>query len=78
MNSAEPLVSQPESTEPKESTILSMAKKVKESKQHAVVVEELEENKILLEQIDRGVSEKPKNFKLPPTAFYNIHPKSKM
>lgn len=60
---------------PKESTILSMAKKVKENKQHAVVVEELEENKILLEQIDRGVSEKPKNFKLPPTSFLQYPPK---
>ena len=63
------------SEQPKESTILSMAKKVKESKQHAVVVEELEENKILLEQIDRGVSEKPKNFKLPPTSFLQYPPK---
>jgi len=61
--------------QPKESTILSMAKKVKEGKQHAVVVEELEENKILLEQIDRGVSEKPKNFKLPPTSFLQYPPK---
>jgi S-DNA-T family DNA segregation ATPase FtsK/SpoIIIE len=64
-----------ESTEVKASTIVSMAKKVKESKQHAVVVEELEENKILLEQIDRGVSEKPKNFKLPPTSFLQYPPK---
>ena len=71
----EPVVSIAESTEPKESTILSMAKKVKENKQHAVVVEELEENKILLEQIDRGVSEKPKNFKLPPTEFLQHPPK---
>ncbi|MDP3119933.1 MAG: DNA translocase FtsK 4TM domain-containing protein [Sulfuricurvum sp.] len=60
----------------KESTILSMAKKVKENKQqHALVVEELEENKILLDQIDRGVSEKPKNFKLPPTDFLQHPPK---
>lgn len=62
-------------TEPKESTILSMAKKVKENKQHAVIVEELEENKILLDQIDRGASEKPKNFKLPPTSFLQYPPK---
>jgi len=62
-------------TEPKESTILSMAKKVKENKQHAVIVEELEENKILLEQIDRGINEKPKNFKLPPTSFLQYPPK---
>lgn len=61
--------------EQKESTILSMAKKVKESKQHALVVEELEENKILLDQIDRGVSEKPKNFKLPPVDFFQHAPK---
>lgn len=61
--------------EPKESTILSMAKKVKENKQHAVIVEELEENKILLDQIDRGASEKPKNFKLPPTSFLQYPPK---
>lgn len=61
---------------PKESTILTMAKKVKESK-HAqtVVVEELEENKILLEQIDKGVTEKPKNFKLPSIDFFQTPPK---
>lgn len=61
---------------PKESTILSMAKKVKENKQqHTLVIEELEENKILLDQIDRGISEKPKNFKLPPTDFLQHPPK---
>jgi len=60
---------------PKESTILTMAKKVKESKQQAIVVEELEENKLLLDQIDRGVSEKPKNFKLPPIDFFQTPPK---
>lgn len=59
----------------KESTILSMAKKVKESKQHALVVDELEENKMLLEQIDKGVSEKPKNFKLPLIEFFQTPPK---
>lgn len=60
---------------PKESTILEVAKKIKENKQHTVVVEELEENKILLEQIERGESEKPKNFKLPPTSFLQYPPK---
>lgn len=59
----------------KESTILSMAKKVKENKQQALIVEELEENKILLEQIDKGASEKPKNFKLPPVDFLQYPPK---
>lgn len=68
----EPLIQ----TVAKESTILSVAKKVKENKQqHAVVVEELEENKILLDQIDRGISEKPKNFKLPSTDFLQYPPK---
>lgn len=74
----EPLESEEEeipSPAPKESTILTMAKKVKESKQHAIVVDELEENKMLLEQIDRGASEKPKNFKLPPIDFFQMPPK---
>lgn len=73
-----PLLSEPvvaEENAPKESTILSMAKKVKESKQHALVVDELEENKMLLEQIDKGVSEKPKNFKLPSIDFFQNPPK---
>ena len=52
-----------------------MAKKVKESKQHTLVVDELEENKILLDQIDKGISEKPKNFKLPPLEFFQNPPK---
>jgi DNA segregation ATPase FtsK/SpoIIIE, S-DNA-T family len=70
-----PILQEQTKQESKPSTIVGIAKKVKESKQHAVVVEELEENKILLEQIDRGVSEKPKNFKLPPTDFLQYPPK---
>jgi len=54
--------------EPKKKTIVSMAKKVKEEK-HAVVVDELEENKQLLDQIEKGVVEKPKDFKLPSVDF---------
>jgi DNA segregation ATPase FtsK/SpoIIIE, S-DNA-T family len=54
--------------EEKQNTIISMAKKVKEEK-HAVVVDELEENKQLLEQIEKGKVEKPKNFKLPTVDF---------
>ncbi len=69
-----PTLPQQESA-PKDSTILSMAKKVKESKQHTLVVDELEENKMLLEQIDKGISEKPKNFKLPPLEFFQTPPK---
>lgn len=76
----EPLIEPVQNQEPiiaeqKESTILSMAKKVKESKQHTLVVDELEENKILLDQIDKGISEKPKNFKLPPLEFFQNPPK---
>ncbi|WP_294924844.1 DNA translocase FtsK 4TM domain-containing protein [Sulfuricurvum sp.] len=74
-----PILEDPESlptTEnTKESTILSVAKKVKESKQHTLIVEELEENKMLLEQIDRGINEKPKNFELPPLDFFQNPPK---
>lgn len=61
--------------EPQETTILTLAKKVKESKQQTLVVDELEENKILLDQIDRGVREKPKNFKLPSVDFFQNAPK---
>ncbi len=57
-------------------TIVTLAKKVKEGK-HAVVVEELEENKKLLEQIDKGKTEKPKNFKLPKLDFLAVAPKQK-
>lgn len=49
-------------------TIVSMAKKVKEQK-GAVIVEELEENAKLLENIEKGKAEKPKNFKLPSVDF---------
>jgi S-DNA-T family DNA segregation ATPase FtsK/SpoIIIE len=55
--------------------IVTLAKKVKSSKQHALVVDELEENKILQDQIDKGESEKPKNFKLPPSDFFQPSPK---
>ncbi|WP_235684810.1 DNA translocase FtsK [Arcobacter aquimarinus] len=42
---------------------------------HSIIVEELEENKKLLEQIELGKTEKPKNFKLPPTSFFQDSPK---
>ncbi len=61
-------IPEPPVEEPKKKTILSMAKKVKEEK-HAVIVDELEENKQLLEQIEKGKTEKPKNFKLPSVDF---------
>jgi len=61
-------VPEPVQPEPKKETIVSIAKKVKEEK-HAVVVEELEENKQLLDQIEKGKVEKPKDFSLPSVDF---------
>ena len=55
-------------------TIVSLAKKTKE-KRHAVIVDELEENKKLQEQIETGKAEKPKNFKLPSIDFLQKAPK---
>jgi len=52
----------------KPNNILKMALKVKEQK-NALVVEELEENAKLLETIEKGVVEKPKNFTLPKVSF---------
>ncbi|MEA2099326.1 MAG: DNA translocase FtsK [Campylobacterota bacterium] len=48
--------------------ILELVQKVKEQK-NAVVVEELEENAKLLEGIEKGKVEKPKNFELPSVNF---------
>ena len=42
---------------------------------HGIIVDELEENKKLLEQIEIGKIEKPKNFKLPPSSFFQDSPK---
>ena len=55
-------------------TIVKMADEVKQKKA-AVIVEELDENKKLLEQIEKGKSEKPKNFKLPSLDFLQRPPK---
>ena len=52
----------------KPDNLLDLVSKVKEEKS-AVIVEELEENAKLLESIDKGKVEKPKNFKLPSTNF---------
>jgi len=54
-------------------TIVEAAQQVKEQKQ-TVVVEELEENKKLLDQIETGKTEKPKNFKLPSVNFLQKSP----
>jgi len=49
-------------------TITELAKKIKEQK-NALIVDELEENTKLLESIEKGKVEKPKNFKLPKVEF---------
>ncbi len=44
---------------------------------HSVIVEELEENKKLQDEIELGETEKPKDFQLPPTKFFQPSPKEK-
>ncbi len=41
----------------------------------SVIVDELEENKKLLDDIEVGASEKPLDFKLPPSSFFSKAPK---
>jgi len=43
----------------------------------SIIVEELEENKKLLDDIDVGEVEKPKDFQLPPTNFFALPPTKK-
>ncbi|WP_418181202.1 DNA translocase FtsK [Aliarcobacter lanthieri] len=47
----------------------------KEQSSSSIIVEELEENKKLLETLELGRTEKPKNFQLPPTSFFQNSPK---
>ncbi|MDA3946411.1 MAG: DNA translocase FtsK [Helicobacteraceae bacterium] len=71
----EPQIDAEESaTEHTPHTIVEAAQQVKEQK-HTLVVNELEENKKLLDQIERGKTEKPKNFKLPSMNFLQKAPK---
>ncbi|RXJ89241.1 cell division protein FtsK [Arcobacter sp. CECT 8983] len=48
-----------------------------DSAYHGIIVDELEENKKLLEDIELGKMEKPKDFELPPTKFFQNAPKDK-
>lgn len=52
----------------KPNNILDLVSKVKEQK-NALIVDELEENTKLLDDIEKGEAEKPKNFKLPSVNF---------
>ena len=55
--------------------ILDVAKELKEHK-NTVIVDELEENKKLLDTLEKGKVVKPKNFKLPPLDFLQKPPKT--
>lgn len=44
---------------------------------HGIIVDELEENKKLLDEIEVGATEKPNDFELPPTKFFQATPKEK-
>ncbi len=60
-----------------EETLKARQKHSKTSSASGVeIVEELEENSKLMEQIDRGKIDKPKNFKLPKLEFLQKAPKS--
>lgn len=48
-----------------------------DSHAHSTIVEELEENKKLLDEIEQGEIEKPKDFKLPPLHIFQNAPKEK-
>jgi S-DNA-T family DNA segregation ATPase FtsK/SpoIIIE len=48
-----------------------------QSESHGIIVDELEENKKLLDEIEVGTTEKPKDFKLPPTNFFQATPTEK-
>jgi len=54
--------------EKQQHNLLDLAKDIKEQK-NALIVDELEENKKLLETIEKGKVEKPKNFTLPSVDF---------
>nr|WP_228146258.1 DNA translocase FtsK [Poseidonibacter lekithochrous] len=60
------------STNEKEEEILEA-----QTESHGIIVEELEENKKLLEDIEIGTTEKPKDFELPHTDFFQKAPKEK-
>ena len=53
----------------KPSTIIDEATKIKGQKASSVIVNELEENTKLLDSIEKGEVEKPKDFNLPSTKF---------
>ena len=62
--------------ESKEESSKKESTKEESSNSNSVIVDELEENAKLLQEIEIGKLEKPKNFKLPPLDFLQNPPKS--
>ncbi len=56
---------------------LNKINELNSEQQHGIIVDELEENKKLLDEIELGKSEKPKNFELPSSNFFQTPPKDK-
>jgi len=54
---------------------VSKKRQEKEQSSLGIIVEELEENKKILSELELGTAQKPKNFKLPPTSFFQNPPK---
>ena len=73
--SAEPIVMEKIDPIPEKRPEAESEKIEKETEHSVEIVQEIEENKKLLAQIDKGVQEKPKNFKLPKLDFLQKPPK---
>ena len=68
-------IQQPIQVQPEEEQVVDVEEE--NSSGHGIIVEELEENKKLLDEIELGKTEKPKDFELPPTKFFQSAPKEK-
>ena len=70
---------QENSLKPEESITNTTAPLIKEESHeaHSLIVDELEENKKLQDEIELGETEKPKDFQLPSTNFFQAAPKEK-
>jgi len=76
---SEPVITQkqPQILEPVIEEVIEPVVETVEETHHSVIVNELEENKKLLEDIEVGESEKPKDFQLPPVDIFQNPPKTK-
>ena len=65
-----------EVVEPVKQEVIEKNEPIIKEEKHSVLVNELEENKKLLEDIEQGNAQKPKDFKLPPTNIFQQPVKS--